>query len=116
MQFTRALRHRNYKLFFSGQLVSLVGTWMQQVAEAWLVYRLTDSSALLGVAAFASQIPVFLFASVGGTVADRHNRHRIVIIDADPVDDPAAHPGGADAHRLRCASGTSSCWRPASDS
>ena len=79
MQLTRALRHRNYKLFFSGQLVSLVGTWMQQVAEAWLVYRLTNSSVLLGFAAFTSQIPVFLFASVGGAVADRHNRHRIVI-------------------------------------
>ncbi len=79
MQITRALRHRNYKLFFSGQLISLVGTWMQQVAEAWLVYRLTNSSVLLGFAAFTSQIPVFLFASVGGAVADRHNRHRIVI-------------------------------------
>ena len=79
MQLTRALRHRNYKLFFSGQLVSLVGTWMQQVAEAWLVYRLTNSSVLLGFAAFTSQIPVFLFASVGGAVADRHNRHRIVV-------------------------------------
>jgi len=79
VQLTRALRHRNYKLFFSGQLVSLVGTWMQQVAEAWLVYRLTNSSVLLGFAAFTSQIPVFLFASVGGAVADRHNRHRIVI-------------------------------------
>jgi MFS family permease len=77
---TRALRHRNYRLFFSGQLVSLVGTWMQQVAEAWLVYRLTGSAALLGVAGFASQIPVFLLATIGGTVADRSNRHRILVI------------------------------------
>src|SRR5512147_2175636 len=75
----RAFRHRNYRLFFSGQLVSLTGTWMQSVAESWLVFRLTGSSALLGVAAFASQIPVFLLATIGGTVADRVNRHRIIV-------------------------------------
>jgi len=78
-ELTRALRHRNYRLFFSGQLISLTGTWMQSVAESWLVYRLTGSSALLGVSAFASQIPVFLFATIGGTVADRLNRHRIIV-------------------------------------
>jgi MFS family permease len=77
---TRALRHRNYRLFFSGQLISLVGTWMQTIAESWLVYRLTGSATLLGVAGFASQIPVFLLATIGGTVADRGNRHRIMII------------------------------------
>ncbi len=75
----RAFRHRNYRLFFAGQLISLTGTWMQSVAESWLVYRLTGSSALLGVSAFATQIPVFLFATIGGTVADRSNRHRILI-------------------------------------
>jgi len=78
-EFTRALRHRNYRLFFGGQLISLTGTWMQSVAESWLVYRLTGSSALLGVSAFASQIPVFLFATIGGTVADRADRHRILV-------------------------------------
>jgi MFS family permease len=78
-ELTRALKHRNYRLFFSGQLISLTGTWMQSVAESWLVYRLTGSSALLGVSAFASQIPVFLFATIGGTVADRLNRHRIIV-------------------------------------
>jgi MFS family permease len=76
----RAFRHRNYQLFFGGQLISLTGTWMQSVAESWLVFRLTGSSALLGVSAFASQFPVFLLAPIGGTVADRHNRHRIIII------------------------------------
>jgi MFS family permease len=76
---TRALRHRNYQLFFAGQLISLVGTWMQSVAEAWLVYRLTGSAMLLGVSSFASQIPVFLFATIGGTAADRTNRHRIIV-------------------------------------
>ena len=79
-RFTRALRHRNYQLFFSGQLISLVGTWIQMVAESWLVYRLTGSAALLGVAGFASQIPVFVLATIGGTVADRGNRHRIMVI------------------------------------
>jgi MFS family permease len=75
----RALRHRNFQLFFSGQLISLIGTWMQTVAESWLVYRLTGSSLLLGTVAFASQIPVFVMAPIGGIVADRFNRHRIII-------------------------------------
>ena len=79
-QLLRAFRHRNYQLFFGGQIISLTGTWMQTVAESWLVYRLTGSSALLGVAAFASQIPIFLFAPIGGTVADRVNRHRTIVI------------------------------------
>jgi MFS family permease len=76
---SRALRHRNFQLFFSGQLVSLVGTWMQSVAQSWLVYRLTGSALLLGSVGFASQIPVFLFAPLGGIAADRINRRHIVI-------------------------------------
>lgn len=75
----RALRHRNFQLFFSGQLISLVGTWMQTVAQSWLVYRLTGSGLLLGSVGFASQIPVFLVAPLGGIAADRGNRQRIVI-------------------------------------
>jgi MFS family permease len=75
----RALRHRNFQLFFAGQLISLIGTWMQTVAESWLVYRLTGSTLLLGTVGFASQIPVFLIAPIGGIVADRKNRHRVVI-------------------------------------
>jgi MFS family permease len=75
----RALEHRNFQLFFSGQLISLIGTWMQSVAQAWLVYRMTGSSLLLGAVGFASQFPVFLVAPIGGIVADRHNRHRVVI-------------------------------------
>jgi len=78
-EFVRAFRHRNYRLFFTGQLISLTGTWMQSVAESWLVFRLTGSSALLGVAAFASQVPVLLLAPIGGIVADRANRHRVLI-------------------------------------
>jgi MFS family permease len=75
----RALRHRNFQLFFSGQLISLIGTWMQSIAQSWLVYRLTGSALLLGAAGFASQIPVFLVAPLGGIVADRVNRQRVVI-------------------------------------
>jgi MFS family permease len=75
----RALRHRNFQLFFSGQFISLTGTWMQTVAQSWLVYKLTGSSLLLGSVGFASQFPVFLVAPVGGMVADRVNRHKIVI-------------------------------------
>jgi len=75
----RALRHRNFQLFFAGQLISLIGTWMQTVAQSWLVYRLTGSALLLGTVGFASQIPVFIMAPIGGIVADRHNRQRVVI-------------------------------------
>src|SRR6202030_132073 len=75
----RALRHRNFQLFFSGQLISLGGTWMQSVAQSWLVYRLTGSPLLLGLVGFASQIPVFLCAPLGGIAADRFNRRHIVI-------------------------------------
>ena len=75
----RALRHRNFQLFFSGQLISLVGTWMQTVAQSWLVYRLTGSGLKLGAVGFASQIPVFLFAPIGGITADRFNRQRVIV-------------------------------------
>lgn len=76
----RAFRHRNYQLFFGGQLVSLTGTWMQSVAQSWLVYRLTGSAVLLGLVGFSSQIPVFLLAPVGGAVADRYSRRRVLLI------------------------------------
>src|SRR5438128_10799187 len=75
----RALRHRNFQLFFGGQLISMTGTWMQSVAQSWLVYRMTRSSAILGLASFFSQIAVFLLAPIGGAVADRVTRHRIVV-------------------------------------
>jgi MFS family permease len=75
----RALRHRNFQLFFSGQLISLTGTWMQSVAQSWLVYSMTKSALMLGMVGFASQIPVFLVAPFGGITADRVNRQRLVI-------------------------------------
>jgi MFS family permease len=76
----RALRHRNFRLFFAGQLVSMIGTWMQSVAQSWLVYSMTDSATLLGAVGFAGQIPVFLFAPLGGALADRYSRHRIIVV------------------------------------
>ena len=75
----RALKHRNFQLFYAGQLISLIGTWMQSTAQLWLVYKMTNSPALLGLFGFASQIPIFFLASVGGYVGDRYNRHRAVI-------------------------------------
>jgi MFS family permease len=75
----RALRHRNFRLFLGGQIISLAGTWMQQVALSWLVYRLTRSPLLLGLVGFAGQIPSLLLAPVAGVWADRGNRRRIVI-------------------------------------
>ena len=75
----RALGHRNFRLFATGQLISLIGTWMDQVAESWLVYRLTGSAVLLGFIGFSSQIPVFLLAPLGGTIADRYDRRKLLI-------------------------------------
>jgi len=76
---TRALRHRNFKLFLGGQFLSLVGTWVQTVALSWLVYRITGSSIMLGLIGFASQIP-YLFSPIGGVLADRMNRHRLILL------------------------------------
>lgn len=75
----RAFRHRNFRLFFGGQLISMTGVWMQLVAQSWLVYRLTDSPTLLGLVGFTSQFPVFLLAPLGGMVADRYSPHRILV-------------------------------------
>ena len=76
----RALRHRNFRLFIGGQIVSLVGTWMQNVAQAWLVYRLTHSELLLGTVWFCSQIAVFALGPLGGIAADRFSRRKVVIV------------------------------------
>jgi MFS family permease len=75
----RAFRHRNYRLFFSGQLLSLIGTWIQQLATGWLVYRLTGSAWLLGVTAFASQIAMLVLAPFGGLWADRVDRRKLLL-------------------------------------
>lgn len=75
----RSMQHRNFQLFIAGQLISLIGTWMQTTAQLWLVYKLTGSAALLGVFGFASQVPMLFLSSLGGYVGDRYNRHRGVI-------------------------------------
>jgi len=76
----RALRHRNYRLFFGGQGISLVGTWMTRVATGWLVYRLTGSAFLLGLVSFASQIPILVLGPFAGVWVDRLNRHRVLVV------------------------------------
>lgn len=77
--FGRALRHRNFRLFTAGQSLSLIGTWMQQVAVSWLVYRMTGSAFLLGLVGFVSQFPNFVLAPIAGVLADRFDKRRIVV-------------------------------------
>ena len=76
----RALRHRNFRLYFGGQTISLIGTWMTRLATSWLVYRLTGSAFLLGIVGFAGQIPTFLFAPFAGVWLDRLNRHKVLVV------------------------------------
>jgi MFS family permease len=76
----RAFRSRNYSLYFSGQSVSLIGTWMQRTAVYWLIYTQTRSTFMLGLAVFATQFPSFLFSPWGGVVSDRYNRYRVTIV------------------------------------
>ena len=76
----RSLRHRNFRLYFSGQSISLIGTWMTRLATSWLVYRLTGSAFLLGVVGFAGQIPTFLFASFAGVWIDRLDRRQVLLV------------------------------------
>lgn len=75
----RAFRHRNYRLFFAGQGISLIGTWMQRIAMNWLVYRLTGSAFLLGVVNFSGQVPTLIFAPFAGVLADNFDRHRLLV-------------------------------------
>jgi MFS family permease len=74
-----ALRHRNYKIYLSGQFVSLIGTWMQQLAMSWMVFRLTKSAFWLGVSGFSSQIPMFIFGLFAGVIVDHVDRHKLLI-------------------------------------
>jgi len=76
----RSLKYRNYRLFFAGQSLSLIGTWMQRIAVSWLAYRLSNSALVLGVISFSGQIPSFILAPLGGVAADRYNKHRILLI------------------------------------
>jgi MFS family permease len=76
----RAFKNRNYTLFFSGQTVSQIGTWMQKTSVSWIIYTMTHSTFMLGLSIFASQFPSFLFSVLGGITADRYNRHKILLI------------------------------------
>src|SRR5436309_15422227 len=76
----RALRHRNFRLFWTGQLVSLIGTWMQSVAQGWLMHRLTASAFMLGLLGFAQFIPVMALSLWAGVVADRMDRRRMLYV------------------------------------
>src|SRR6187397_233427 len=75
----RSIENRNYRLYFLGQTISLLGSWLQSVAQAWLVYRLTGSSLQLGLLAFIGQAPMLFLSPFGGLVADRYERRRVVI-------------------------------------
>jgi MFS family permease len=77
---TRALRHRNFRLFFGGQSISLVGTWIMRVATSWLIYRLTGSELLLGIAGFCGQIPTLLITPFAGVLVDRMDRRRMLVV------------------------------------
>jgi MFS family permease len=76
----RSLKYRNYKLFFSGQSISLIGTWMQRIAMPWLVYHLTGSAFMLGLVSFGGQIPTFILAPVAGVVTDKFDKYRVLVI------------------------------------
>lgn len=75
----RALKHRNYRLYFLGQSISLIGTWMQRMAVSWLIYRTTHSVFMLGVSSFAGQVPTFIFSPYAGVITDRYNRYKILL-------------------------------------
>ena len=102
----RSLRHRNYRLFFIGQGLSLVGTWMQSVAVSWLVFRLTQSEFILGLVAFAGQIPAIFISPFAGVLGDRLSRRRILVamqvlamvqaVTLAVVDPRRRYPGMAD--------------------
>src|SRR5437868_9545289 len=76
----RAFRHRNFRLYFGGQSISLIGTWIQQIALSWTIYQLTHSSLLLGAVSFSGQLPLFIETPFAGVLADRLNRHRSLVI------------------------------------
>src|ERR1035441_2208378 len=75
----RALRYYNFRLYFFGQAISLIGTWMQRIAVSWLVYTLTHSAFMLGLVAFAGQIPILLLSPYAGAYVDRHNRYKTLL-------------------------------------
>jgi MFS family permease len=77
--YNSALKNRNLQLYFGGQVISMIGTWMQQMALSWLIYRLTNSAFMLGMVGFASQVPALFLTPYAGIIADRTNRHRLIL-------------------------------------
>ena len=75
-----AFKSRNYRLYFFGQSFSLIGTWMQRTAVYWLVYDISNSAFILGITAFCSQFPSFVFSMLGGVVSDRHDRFKVLLV------------------------------------
>src|SRR5882762_7286837 len=75
-----AFKNRNYRLYFIGQSISLIGTWMQKTAVSWVIYSVTHSKFMLGLSLFASMFPSFIFSFIGGATADRYNRYRLLLI------------------------------------
>ena len=96
----RALRSRNYRLFFIGQGISLIGSWMTRLATAWLVYRLTDSAFLLGLVSFAGQTPSLFLPPLAGVWLDRWDRHKVLVVTQVLAMAAIAGDGGAHAERL----------------
>ena len=76
----RSLKYRNYRLFFSGQSLSLIGTWIQRITMPWMVYHMTGSTLLLGIVSFTGQIPTFLISPFAGVLTDRWNRYRVLLV------------------------------------
>ena len=114
----RALRHRNYRLFFTGQGLSLIGTWLQQVAMGWLTYRLTGSAWLLGVVAFCANVGILLFSNVSGVLADRIDRRRGLLVTQSLmlVQMPLARSSRCKPQSLSSISGTWILSRPKTES
>src|SRR3954468_23480843 len=75
-----AFKHRNYRLYFIGQSVSLIGTWMQKTAVSWVIYSLTHSKFMLGLTLFAAMFPSFIFSFIGGVAADRYDRYKLLLL------------------------------------
>ena len=100
-----AFRHRNYRLFFVGQLISMMGTWMQQTAIGWLIYQLTGSKLLLGTVQAIGGLPTFFLSTVGGAVADRFPKRAVLVLTQSVMmlagADPGLAGGGSDRHAWR---------------
>ena len=107
----RALRHRNFRLYFAGQLTSLTGTWMQTVAQSWLVLKLTNSPLMLGLVTFANYLPILLVALFAGVVVDHVDRRRLILV-AQVLMMLSALVLAALTWTGRCAWSTSSSWLP----